>query len=151
MTFVESIKTCLMQKFFSIQGRASRSEYWWFALFGYIVNLICNFIPYIGILVSLALLIPTATVAIRRCHDLGRSGWLLLAPTLCIIVGGIITFLGLYAGISGVMYTGIFLMILGAIGGVALSIYFIFPGTEGANRYGEGPYVFTEQNTAVHA
>ena len=35
MTFSESIKTCL-SKFTTWQGRASRSEYWFFALFGLI-------------------------------------------------------------------------------------------------------------------
>ena len=151
MTFVESIKTCLLQKCFSIQGRASRSEYWWFALFCYIANFIFNFIPYLGILLSVALMVPTFTVAIRRCHDLGRSGWLLLGPTLFILVGAVIMGIGIAASSSGMMYFGMFLMIIGAIGGIALSIYFIFPGTQGANKYGEGPYVFTEQNATVQA
>ena len=151
MTFVESIKTCLLQKCFSIQGRASRSEYWWFALFCYIANFIFNFIPYLGILLSVALMIPTFTVAIRRCHDLGRSGWLLLAPTLFVLVGAVIMGIGIVLQSVEIVSVGTCIMGIGAIGGIALSIYFIFPGTQGANKYGEGPYVFTEQNATVQA
>lgn len=151
MTFVESIKTCILQKYISVQGRASRSEYWWFILFSYIANFIANFIPLIGILIALALVIPSITVAVRRCHDLNRTGWLLLAPALMIILGGIVLALAFSGQREIIMYLAVFMLVIGCIGGIALSIYFIFPGTQGPNKYGEGPYVFTENKATIQA
>lgn len=151
MTFVESIKTCLLQKYISVQGRASRSEYWWFALFSYVVNFVCSFLPLISIVVSLALIIPSITVAVRRCHDLGKTGWLILAPAAGIILGALIMCTAIYTQSESMLSAGSIILILGALGGVAISIYFIFPGTQGANKYGEGPYVFTEQKATVQA
>lgn len=151
MTFVESIKTCIMQKYISVQGRASRSEYWWFVLFSYVANFISNFIPFIGIIISLALLIPSITVAVRRCHDLGKSGWLLLAPTVFLLLGCIILAIALGTGSNGMLTFAAGLLIIGALGGVALSIYFIFPGNQGANKYGEAPYVYVDNKANAQA
>jgi uncharacterized membrane protein YhaH (DUF805 family) len=38
MTFLESIKTCLIDKPFTFRGRASRSEFWWFVLFCFLIG-----------------------------------------------------------------------------------------------------------------
>lgn len=87
MTFDNSVKTCL-RKSFTFEGRASRSEYWYFYLF---VSLICV----VGILLAFAigadetslgvvivtcllgiLLLPAGiSVEVRRFHDINRSGW----------------------------------------------------------------------------
>lgn len=36
MTFINSIKTCF-RKYIDFSGRASRSEFWWFYLFFYLI------------------------------------------------------------------------------------------------------------------
>jgi uncharacterized membrane protein YhaH (DUF805 family) len=80
MKFQESVKTCFNQ-FSSFQGRASRSEYWWFALFSLIVNFVsnCTLPSNIGLIVSVIILVPHISVAIRRLHDIGKKGyWILL-------------------------------------------------------------------------
>lgn len=69
MTFGQSIKTCF-SKFVTFSGRASRSEYWWFAL-------LCFFVGWIPV-VNLLLILPGLAVAVRRLHDIGKSGWNLL-------------------------------------------------------------------------
>ena len=86
MTFTESIKTCL-RKYIDFNGRASRPEYWWFVL----LSIVLSFIPVIGWLIRLALLLPSLSVQARRLHDMNRSAWwlLLLVPPITII-GGII-------------------------------------------------------------
>ena len=145
MTFVESIKTCLAKKFFSFQGRASRSEYWWFTLFNFVAGLILNFIPVVGNILSFVLLFPAWAVAVRRCHDLNKTGWLILLPSTLLILGIIILVCGM-AGSEGLLWSGSILLILGSIAGLALTIYFIFPGTQGPNKYGDGPYVYTDAN-----
>ena len=40
MTFMESVQTCVKQKYAVFSGRASRSEYWWFLVFIFIVNVV---------------------------------------------------------------------------------------------------------------
>lgn len=92
MTFSESIKTCLTKKYFTIKGRATRAEYWWFQLF---VHLLI-FAPFLAIMpfveessgvvpivifvmLPMALLLcPNFCVTIRRLHDAGLSGWCFL-------------------------------------------------------------------------
>jgi len=70
-TFIEAVKVCLT-KYIDGTGRASRSEYWYFALFAFVVDILTG-----GIAVIL-LLIPSITVAVRRLHDIGKSAWALL-------------------------------------------------------------------------
>lgn len=68
MDFIEAVKTCF-NKYVEFNGRASRAEYWWFQLFGFIVGCI-PFINWLGIL----LLLPNLAVAWRRLHDIGKGG-----------------------------------------------------------------------------
>lgn len=70
-------------------GRARRKEYWMFLLISTIVSIVLNVVDGLfgslggaSLLYGLAVLLPTACVAIRRLHDTGRSGWWLL---LCFI------------------------------------------------------------------
>ena len=100
MGFADAVKTCL-QKYVGFSGRARRSEYWWFALFGLIVSIVAGILDgalgtmsdtnvgVIGGIASLALLLPGIAVAIRRLHDTSRSGWWILIG-LIPIVGWII-------------------------------------------------------------
>ncbi|MBQ0128402.1 MAG: DUF805 domain-containing protein [bacterium] len=85
MTFGQSVATCL-SKYVSFNGRASRSEYWWFYLFNFLVGLVCGAInETLNLIVSLALLLPSLAVAVRRMHDTGRSGWCLFIPIANIV------------------------------------------------------------------
>jgi len=70
-TFVEAIKVCLT-KYFDGKGRASRSEYWYFALFTLIVDVATSGVA------AILLLLPSITVSVRRLHDIGKSAWALL-------------------------------------------------------------------------
>jgi uncharacterized membrane protein YhaH (DUF805 family) len=102
MSFQDAIRTCLQRKYADFHGRARRSEYWFFALFTFIVGAVGGILdailgirsgtygtgPIQGIL-QLALLVPTLAVGVRRLHDTGRSGWWLLIG-LIPIVGWII-------------------------------------------------------------
>ena len=76
-------------------GRASRSAYWWWALFVFIVGIVANVLDgvfglqqfrefngqmyaaggVISGIATLALLLPNLSVTIRRLHDTDRSGW----------------------------------------------------------------------------
>ena len=83
MDFMTAVKTCL-NKYFTIEGRASRSEYWWFGLFAVIAYIIggtldmVTLVPVFYMIAVLALLAPSICAGIRRMHDKDKSGWWLL-------------------------------------------------------------------------
>lgn len=78
VTFGEAIKL-FFTNYVNFTGRASKSEYWWAFLFQFIVGIVAGFIPVLGSLVSLALIIPNLSVSVRRLHDTGKAWyyWLL--------------------------------------------------------------------------
>jgi uncharacterized membrane protein YhaH (DUF805 family) len=69
------------QNYTNFKGRASRAEYWWWALFTVILSLLLSSINgSLGDLGSLVTLLPSIAVAIRRVHDVDRAGWFILVP-----------------------------------------------------------------------
>lgn len=92
MTFFESIRVCL-RKYAEFNGRASRSEFWWFALF---ITLVSAALVYVNenvyYIFQIAVLLPILAAGSRRLHDIGKSGWwqlFLLVPIAGIVVLGI--------------------------------------------------------------
>ena len=78
MDFQESIKQCF-QKYADFNGRAKRPEYWWFALFCFVVSMALGVIgDSISLAFSLVTLLPSLAAGTRRLHDLNKSGWLQL-------------------------------------------------------------------------
>jgi len=117
MNFQTAVKTCLT-KYVTVSGRAARSEYWYWVLFGVLVGIVANIVDAIlfggnsrpvSSIVSLAILLPGIAVSVRRLHDLDRSGWWYL------------------------------LVLIPVIGWIALLVWFIGRGTVGPNRFGEDP------------
>ncbi len=89
----------VLKKYFIFTGRARRSEYWNFVLFNFLNSVLASFmdqtfgtidvengIGYINLTYSLAVLIPGVAVAIRRMHDVGKSGWYMLIPIYNIVL-----------------------------------------------------------------
>src|SRR3954470_22999276 len=91
MGFGEAIRSGF-RKYADFSGRASRSEYWWWALLAFLVWLIAIVLdviffpgsirtgsyPYVGVpsgITSLARFLPNWAVAVRRLHDTDHSGW----------------------------------------------------------------------------
>lgn len=114
MDFKQAVLTCLRDKYFEFNGRAGRSEFWWFFLFQFVVMFVTSMFSNIlyGIAV-LALLLPGLGAGARRLHDIGKSGWFLL--------------LG-------------FIPLVGAL----ILIYFFVQPSAAANQWGEGPAVAPE-------
>ena len=80
--FGEAVKKALLENYCNFQGRASRSEYWWFALFTFIVGAVISLIFGTGTtgrvingIFELAMLLPSLGLTVRRLHDVGKSGW----------------------------------------------------------------------------
>lgn len=105
----------VLKNYVGFSGRARRQEYWMFALFNTIIEVVLYGIDTaIGVQVlstiyMLAVLLPSLAVAFRRLHDTDRSGgWLLIA----------------------------FIPFIGAI---ILLIFLATAGSAGTNRYGHDP------------
>lgn len=82
-----------LKKYVDFNGRARRSEYWYFTLFNVLVSIVINVIAtqvpaiaMLGMVFSLAVLLPGIAVAIRRMHDVGKSGWYCLIPIYNLIL-----------------------------------------------------------------
>ena len=75
VNFFNAIKICLTQKYAKFSGRASRSEYWYFTLFSFIVMVLSSGMDALLGLSWLVLFIPMLAVSVRRLHDIGKSGW----------------------------------------------------------------------------
>ncbi len=85
------------KKFADFNGRARRREYWMFVLFNIIVSFVLGFVDgmlglttdsgqgFISGIYSLAVIVPTIAVGVRRMHDTGRSGWWLIVPIMNLI------------------------------------------------------------------
>ena len=112
----------VLRKYAVFNGRARRKEYWMFFLFNLIISFLLGifdgimgtFSPEAGLgllggLYSLAVLIPSIAVTIRRLHDTGRTGWWFLI---------------------------IFIPLIGAI---ILLVFMVFNSDEGTNAYGPNP------------
>jgi len=89
MTFTESISTCF-NKYATFEGTAVRSEYWWFMLFLFLASAAANVISEtLGVLFTLATILPSIAAACRRLHDTDRIGWwqlIVLVPVVGWIV-----------------------------------------------------------------
>ena len=118
MGFAQAVKTCL-NKYAVFQGRARRSEYWYFflaylllfavaALMAYTLGGGRMILPVLG-LVLLGIFLPTLAAQVRRLHDTNASGWWILV--------GLIPY----------------------VGGLIMLVWFCIPGTKGENRFGPDP------------
>ena len=123
INFFDSIKICF-KKYFVIEGRASRSEYWYWVLFVIILDLFVDYldatiagVPWLeyeklygplGIIITVITFLPGLAVAVRRLHDVNKSGWWLL-----------------------ISFT--------VIGLIPLLIWTISKGSFGKNQFGEYP------------
>jgi len=94
----------LQYRYAQFEGRATRSEYWYFLLFYFIFSLLASLLdtyllnPLLGVIpeqgnqggilsmvLGLGLLIPSIGIGIRRLHDTGKSGWWLLIGFIPIV------------------------------------------------------------------
>ena len=119
MGFTDAVRSAF-NKYAVFEGRASRSEYWWFGLFvvecsvvleiieGVLFHKAMGQVGILGGLFSLAVLLPSLGVAVRRLHDVERSGWWLL-------------------------------LALTGIGALVLLYWYVTRGTLGPNAFGADP------------
>ncbi len=111
--------TDVLKKYAVFDGRAARPEYWWFTLFSTIVAIVIGVVVAVAVsggsgqvaadLYSLAVLLPSLGVTIRRLHDTNRSGWWIL------------------------------ISLIPFVGWVWLIVLLCIASDSGPNRFGQGP------------
>jgi uncharacterized membrane protein YhaH (DUF805 family) len=111
--------TDVIRKYAVFNGRAARPEFWWFVLYNLIVAAVINLVAgiivgrssgqVVGDLYSLAVLLPSLGVGIRRLHDTNRTGWWYL------------------------------LVFLPIIGWIVLIVFLAMASDPGSNNYGPNP------------
>jgi uncharacterized membrane protein YhaH (DUF805 family) len=156
MHFGTAIKTCL-RNYAVFSGRARRSEYWYFFLFGVLANIAAGivqsmivattgiFAP-VGWVVWLALLLPALAVNVRRLHDTDRSGLAVVGFYLyCFAALAAMWWWSLmraptvpYGGTESLISSGLAVLI-GLAYAIFLFVLTVLPGTSGTNRYGPDP------------
>jgi len=105
------------ENYANFEGRARRSEFWYFLLFQFIVIIALLILAAVAGTIgsvlygiyALATLVPGIAVAVRRLHDVGKSGW------------------------------WYFICLVPLIGSIWLIVLFATEGTVGPNQYGEDP------------
>jgi len=119
-----------IKKAFDFRSRSSRPEYWYFVLFNIIFAIVAVILDnvlgttikidigtvvvplpygYIYFLYLLALIIPGFAAGVRRLHDVGKSGWMMLLAFIPII------------------------------GGIWLLVLFLMESAPGENKWGPNP------------
>lgn len=119
---IESYKKVVFENYANFNGRARRSEYWYFGLANFIIAIIAaiidsvaglNFEPlpygWLYFANALLILIPGLAVTVRRLHDVGKSGWFF------------------------------FIILIPIIGSIWLLVLFCTEGDQGDNEYGSDP------------
>ena len=94
--------------------RSTRSQFWWWTLWSILISagstaLDATLGTPIGLLTSLAMLLPSVAVAIRRLHDIGRTGWWYL------------------------------IVLVPFVGWIVLIVFFCTKSQDGPNQWGDAP------------
>jgi len=108
------------KNYWDFQGRASRSEYWLFFLFNFLLGMVAGIIDVLvfhqpglfgpcALFLTFANLIPNLSVTFRRLHDTDRTAWWLLIAAIPLI------------------------------GALVLCVFSLLRGTQSENRFGPEP------------
>lgn len=108
--FVEYLK----ENYTNFNGRANRPQYWYFVLCVFVISLLLGIIDglffgrqVLSLLFSLAVLVPSIGLGVRRLHDLGKPGW------------------------------WYFMILIPLVGPIALLVLFCLKGEDKDNQYGK--------------
>lgn len=164
MTFLQAITQAFIKKPLHITGRASRAEFWYVFLLFFLIELTVIFIViadvvYIDEFLNYLTWSITGfmfALTVRRLHDVGRSGLLLIFPVLPIMFTLLFEYGYDYGLVYQIVDNGYLTSILTPLNIIAwvVSCYIFFltlcEGNRGPNKYGPDPYeglrAFAEQN-----
>ncbi|MBQ4818929.1 DUF805 domain-containing protein [Aquimarina sp. MMG016] len=125
----------LKENYANFEGRARRKEYWMFTLFNVLIilglyvlamvflfmeiNALASVFGILYVIYALGVLVPGLAVAVRRLHDTGKSGWMILVGLIPLI------------------------------GGIWLLVLYVTEGDKGDNEYGPDPKLEGEPATTI--
>lgn len=142
---IAGVRFSTLKKYADFSSRASREEFWCFFAFVIIVNALAGIVGamfgarLIAGLIGLLLVIPQIAVAVRRLHDLGKSGRELLVPCLMLLALPLaFAFRGILPQIVALGYLGVTLLVF-----ANLLMSFLKKGGTIPNRYGAAPTAFS--------
>ena len=84
----------LQNHYFDFEGRARRKEFWMFALINFAISIVITIVvgfvsdsmaSIVSMLYSLAVMLPSIGLGVRRLHDTGRTGWLALLALIPLV------------------------------------------------------------------
>ncbi len=120
-SILDYFKETLTKNYANFTGRARRKEYWSFQLVVFIISILLTLIDIFALgaemgelrilstLFSLATIIPSLGLVVRRLHDVGKSGWFF------------------------------FIVLIPVIGAIWLLVLFFTDGESGVNKWGPNP------------
>jgi uncharacterized membrane protein YhaH (DUF805 family) len=135
-----------LKKYADFSGRASREEFWLFFVFVIIANAVASLVgallavgPLLAGAVGALLLIPQLAVAVRRLHDVNKTGRELIVPcAMLLLVPVAFAFRGVLPQIVALGYLGITVLAF-----ANLLTLFMKKGSTIPNRYGAAPTAFS--------
>jgi uncharacterized membrane protein YhaH (DUF805 family) len=167
-----------LKRYADFSGRSRRMEYWMWVVFNILVGVgfvflsllagggaalsgdptaiiaasgAMGIVSILNLIVSLAFLIPSIAVSVRRLHDTNRSGWW-FGGFFLFYIGWIVLAVGMFIALGAQMGSGSNVGTIGStiavfgIGGlvffvyaIALLVFFCLEGTRGPNRFGPDP------------
>ena len=138
-------------RYFDFSGRSSRAEYWFFTAFIWFVSLLIvaaqqilgeaveSVLTIVNGLLGLVTFIPSLAVAVRRLHDINRSGLVLLKYIIAATIIAVLMPAGMYFGGFG----GGLLLLAAVVLALKYLILMVSEGDPGPNPYGPNPYGLT--------
>ena len=144
-----------LRRYADFRGRSHRQEFWSFTIATAIVSAGLDLVDerlgladdraawalgssgMLGAAFSLATLLPSIAVAVRRLHDIGRSGWWLTIP-LAGVVGSVIA-IDASDDLQGTDIGALALLAALLVSLLILLVLFCLEGSHGPNRFGPDP------------
>ncbi|MGZ8998143.1 MAG: DUF805 domain-containing protein [Allosphingosinicella sp.] len=135
-----------LKRYGDFRGRSSREEFWSFLGLVIVIQAAAGFVgllfgvgPLLSGLVSALLIIPQIAVAVRRLHDVGKSGMELLVPCVMFVALPLaFAFRGILPQIVALGFLGMTLVVF-----ANLLRLFLKKGQIVPNRYGGAPTAFS--------
>ena len=150
LELIDALKKVYLKNYLNFKGRAGRAEFWWpFYFFTFIYASLVNFlniIPFLGtiisIIVMLAAIIPNIALAVRRMHDINKSGFFVLVPYAGLAIF-VFSYVNAFTNFYYDTYGAGLKIIFGTLIAIASCVYFIVlalrKGDLTENRFGPVP------------
>jgi uncharacterized membrane protein YhaH (DUF805 family) len=147
---IDTFRRIVTQHYFDFEGRTRRQEFWYYVIAFVVIDIAFAVVQAVlnthalTSLLALALLLPNLGIAVRRLHDINRTGWWVLIgaiPGTVMVVLTVISFMLAGAAAGFLLLLPILSLCgLAALAAAALLIYwYAQPGTVGPNQYGPEP------------